>query len=279
MRATTSNLFEQLLRNIDFLLVGSFYGTARLAVYRVAFDLAMEPAMAVGTLVNRTALPVFARLAAAGQPVEQALAWSLGRVIVLTAPLTGGLLLAADPLTAMLHDRQGHSYAAAALPLKLLAAASLLRITTQLLYPLMMGSGRPGTAARLSALTLVLLSGGIVAVGCLLPGQSGIVAVSAVWLGVYPLVLLWGAAALKRWKVSVLELAGSLLAPAAGLIVMVTVVWFALLLLGPAGNPTELGVTLSAVALTYAVLFLRARKAEATRAPPQTSSGGRAKAR
>lgn len=56
-RAATANIAEQMFKNIDYLLIGWFYGASYLAVYRVAFDVAMEPAMAVGTLVNRTACP------------------------------------------------------------------------------------------------------------------------------------------------------------------------------------------------------------------------------
>ncbi|MDB5393785.1 MAG: lipopolysaccharide biosynthesis protein, partial [Rhodospirillales bacterium] len=128
MRAAASNIFEQIFKNIDFLLVGWFYGAAQLAVYRVAFEVAMEPAMAVGTVVNRTALPVFARVSAVRDHLAQSLTWSLRRLVILVAPLMVGLILVADPLSALLHDEQGNSYAAAALPLKLLAAAALLRV-------------------------------------------------------------------------------------------------------------------------------------------------------
>ena len=100
MRAATSNIFEQLFKNVDYLLIGWFYGAAPLAVYRVAFDIAMEPAMAVGTLVNRTALPVFAKLASARDALAQSLSWSLGRLSILVFPLMVGLILAADPLGA-----------------------------------------------------------------------------------------------------------------------------------------------------------------------------------
>ena len=260
LRATASNVFEQVFKNVDFLLVGWFYGAARLAVYRVAFDLAMEPAMAVGTLVNRTALPVFVRVAGSPDQLSQALTWSLGRIAILVAPLMGGLILAADPLTALLHDGRGGSYAAAALPLKLLAAAALLRIVTQLLYPLMMGSGRPGMAARLSALTLLLLSLGILVAGWRFRGQSGIVAVSAVWLCVTPLVLGWGVVMLsRRWQVRPRELARSLAAPAVGLGCMVGVVEAARLVVGVIGPRLDLGIVAMASVLTYAALLARAR--------------------
>lgn len=260
IRAATSNIFEQIFKNVDYLLIGWFYGAAPLAVYRVAFDVAMEPAMAVGTLVNRTALPVFARVAGVKAELARALTWSLRRLAVLVAPLMVGLMLAADPLTALIRDEQGNSYAAAALPLKLLAAAGLLRVTSQLLFPVLIGSGRPRAAARLSAMTLALLGAGILAAGFCLPAQQGIVAVSAVGLGVYLLLLIWGARYLRQhWDLRAGDLAQVFFVPFAGIGALVSMVGGARALVGAADPWTEIGIVLAATALTYAGLFRLAR--------------------
>lgn len=260
MRAATSNIFEQLFKNIDYLLVGWFYGASQLAVYRVAFDVAMEPAMAVGTLVNRTALPVFARVSAVRDHLAQSLTWSLRRLVTLVAPLMAGLILVADPLTALLHDQQGNSYAAAALPLKLLASAALLRITAQLLFPVMMGSGRPELAARMSALTLLLLGAGILAAGFSFHARNGIIAVSAVWLGVYPILLAWGMRYLRRsWGIHAGELGRAFVEPFIGVGALVLSVEMTRLWVGSHDPGIQIGTVLAATLLTYAGLFLHAR--------------------
>jgi O-antigen/teichoic acid export membrane protein len=260
IRAASANIFEQLFKNIDYLLIGWFYGASQLAVYRVAFDVAMEPAQAVGTLVNRTALPVLARVAAVRDHLVQSLSWSLTRLATLVVPLMVGLILVADPLTALLHDEQGSSYAAAALPLKILAAAALLRVSTQLLTPLMLATGRPGTALRLAAATLILLSGGIAVVGVTFDARSGIVAVSAVWLAVYPLLLIWGSVYLKRhWNIGVGELAPAFIAPLVGGGLMVALVKAAQSLTGGSA-PVQVGIVVVATALTYGGLFLNGRR-------------------
>jgi O-antigen/teichoic acid export membrane protein len=260
MRAAAANLFEQIFKNVDYLLIGWFYGASQLAVYRVAFDVAMEPAMAVGTLVNRTALPVFARVAAGKDHFVQSLTWSLRRLVILVAPLMVGLMLVADPLTALIHDDRGNSYAAAALPLKLLAAAALMRVTSQLLSPVMMASGRPGTAARLSAMTLLLLSAGILVAGFSFHAQTGIIAVSAIWLGVYPLLLVWGTRYLRRhWGIRAGTLARTFIVPCVGIGAMVSIVAAARLLIGGSDPAIQIGIVLAATALTYAGLFLHAR--------------------
>jgi O-antigen/teichoic acid export membrane protein len=259
IRAAAANIFEQIFKNIDFLLVGWFYGTARLAVYRVAFDVAMEPAMAVGTLVNRTALPVFARVSTVRDQLARSLTWSLRRLTMLVAPLMVGLILAADPLTALLHDEQGNSYAAAALPLKLLAAAGLFRVTSQILTPLMLASGRPGTAATLSAATLLLLSLGILVAGISFNAQAGIVAVSAVWLAVYALLLVWGSTYLRRhWDIRALELAPAFIEPLAVAGIMAFAVELALAFTGE-NTIVRVAIVVAAIALAYAGLFLSAR--------------------
>jgi O-antigen/teichoic acid export membrane protein len=206
-RATLSGLCETMINNVHYLLVGWFYGAAALAEFRVAFDLAMEPANAAGQLINRTALPVFARVSAVREHLAQSLTWSLRRLLTVVLPFAVVIVLAADPITALIHDEQGRSYVAASLPLKLFAAAAVLRVVMQLAYPLLFGSGRPQMAVRLSATTLLLLSAGMLLVGLTVPAANGIVAMSAVWLVVPPLLLVWQARYLRRhWNISARDL-------------------------------------------------------------------------
>jgi O-antigen/teichoic acid export membrane protein len=265
IRAASANVFEQTFKNIDFLLIGWFWGPAPLAIYRVAFDVAMEPAIAVGTLVNRTALPVFARVAAVRTELAQSLGWSVGRLTMLVAPLCAGLILAAGPLTQLLHDEQGNSYAAAALPLKLLAAAAFLRVILQLLTPLMLATNRPGSAAGLSAATLSLLTAGIIAAGIAFDPARGIIAVSAVWLGVYPLLLVWGGFYLHRnWGIGPWELAQGIVAPLIAIGAMAFGVQLLDGLTGDIQPAVSLAVVVSAMLLVYGALFLGKRLRPAT---------------
>ncbi|MGE4481484.1 oligosaccharide flippase family protein [Acidocella sp.] len=260
LRSASANISDQIFKNIDYLLVGWFYGAASLAVYRVAFDLAMEPAMAVGSLVNRTALPVFARVAAVPAHLREALLWSLQRLTTLTAPCMAGLVLLAVPLTGLLHDSQGHSYKAAALPLQILAVAAMLRVATQLVTPVLMSSGRPGTAAKLSFTTLLLLSGLILLAGLTVHGNAGLVAVSLAWLAVYPLLLAWSVVYLRtQWQIHPLSLLRPFLVP--GLtIVLMTGFTLAFRPFGWSAMPAaQIAIGLTAVGLAYAGLNWHAR--------------------
>ncbi len=262
LRSAAANVFEQIFKNIDFLLVGWFYGAPALAVYRLAFDIAMEPAMAVGTLVNRTALPVFARLAADPAALRQAMFWSLRRLTLLVAPFMAALCLMARPLTALLHDSLGHSYAQAALPLEILSLAAILRVTSQLLTPLLMASGQPGMAAKLSAATLALLGSLILAAGLLVHGPDGLAAVASAWAAIYPLLLGWGVVYLhRRWQITPRSLLTPLLVPVLSILFMFLFV-FGLGRFAWAQAPlARIALVLAAAGLAYAGLFSRAQVA------------------
>ena len=262
LKSASANIFEQIFKNIDYLLVGWFYGAAPLAVYRVAFDVVMEPAMAVGTIINRTALPVFAKVAAAPAQLREALFWALQRVASLVAPCMAGLGLMAVPLMGLLHDSQGHSYAAAALPLQILAAAAVLRIASQLITPLLMGTGQPGKAASLSFITLMLLGGFILLAGLTVHGAMGLIAVSAAWLAIYPFLLSWSVTYLRRvWQVSPLALLKPFITPAVAVAFMVAFTLGARALPFGGDAAARIAAAVVATGLAYGGLVLWGRRA------------------
>lgn len=260
LRAASAEVMQQLFRNVDYLLVGWFYGPSSLAIYRVAFDITMEPAAAIGGLVNRTALPVFAKFSQVKERVAQSFTWAIGRIASLVGPLMAAFILCADGLTDFIHDANGLSYAAAALPLKILAGAAVLRAIYQLLYPLVLGTGRPGMAVRMSATTLVLLTVGLAAVGTIFEAERGIVAMATVWLAIYPLLLLWGARFVARsYALNTRRLAASMGAPLTATVAMVAVVEFLRLLVARPDPYLQIASALTALALTYAGIFLYSR--------------------
>ena len=258
IRATLSGLCEQMINNVHHLLVGWFYGPVVLAEFRVAFDVAMELANAAGTLINRTSLPVFAKVSAAREQLVPLLLWSLRRLLAVVAPLAVGIVLASDSITSLIHDEQHHSYAAASLPLKILAAAAVLRVLSQLVYPVMFGSGRPHLAVRFSVTTLLLLSVGMLVVGLNVPTAYGIVAISMVWLAVPPLLLLWQAHYLRRyWHIRAADLLRAAAAPFAAVVFLICVVQAGRYLLG-AGSPVlQLAMVLVLSVLACVALLMR----------------------
>jgi hypothetical protein len=70
---------------------------------------------------------------------------------------------------------------------QLLAVATLLRVITELLFPVLLPAGR-GTGG-----ILLLPAIAILAVGYSMPERVGIIAIAGCWLGIYPFVPAWGA--------------------------------------------------------------------------------------
>ena len=258
IRATLSGLCEQMTNNVHHLLVGWFYGPAILAEFRVAFDIAMEPANAAGTLINRTSLPVFAKVSGVREQLVPLLLWSLRRLLAVVAPLAVAIMLASDSITALIHDERHRSYAAASLPLKILAAAAVLRVLSQLAYPVMFGSGRPHLAVRFAVTTLLLLSAGMMVVGLNVPAANGIVAISIVWLAVPPLLLLWQAHYLRRyWHVRAADLLRASAGPFAAVVILVSVVAAFRYLLGTGSPAIQLTMVLMLSLLACMALLMR----------------------
>lgn len=261
VRAAAAETMQQLFRNVDYLLIGWFYGPSPLAIYRVAFDIAMEPAVAAGDLINRTALPVFARFSTAREKVAQSFTWAAGRIVTLVAPLMAAFILCADPLMHLIHDAQGISYAAAALPLKILAGAAVLRAVYQLLYPLALGTGRPGMAVRMSAATLVMLTTGLVGAGMIFNAQQGIIAMALVWLVIYPLMIEWGARFVARsYGIRRDELVKSVLVPLAATAGMIAVVEMIRPLFSRTDLIVQVALVFTTLVCTYAGIFLYSRR-------------------
>ena len=261
VRAAAANVIEQTFKNVDYLLVGWFYGPSALAIYRVAFDIAMEPAMAVATLINRTVLPVLARAAAVGGQLSPLLLWALRRLLKLVAPLMLAVILLADQITSLLHDGNGNSYAAAALPLKILAATAILRVMAQLLPTVMLVSGRPGLAARLSAIIFLTLTACILAIGSSLPAAIGISAVASAWAVTYMPLLIWGVIYLRRhWAVRAIDMVHALIGPFLGIVAMGAVVQASRHIIGLSHSNIQIVVVLCAMAVTYAGLFVQASR-------------------
>lgn len=261
LNAAASNAFQQLFRNVDFLLIGWLYGPADLAVYRLAFDIAMEPAVAVGDLINRTSVPVFVRAMSVREHLRPAYLWSLRRLVTIVAPLMAALALIATPLTGLINDPQGQNYAAAAIPLKILVMAALLRVVLQTHYPLLLADGRAFTALRLSAVTLVLLSSGILLAGLSLPASSGIIAVSWVWLAVYPALLTWTVRDLGRvMQVRLRDLLSTIAIPATGAIMLILLSLSLSSWLDNTDPHVQIAVIAAITMLIYAAIALYARQ-------------------
>jgi O-antigen/teichoic acid export membrane protein len=155
MPSTLSNALVQWARNVDYLFVGALLGMAPLGLYRVAFDLAMEPVIATGDVVARSATPTLRRLAGSSSALKGAFDYSIKLTLLTALPLALVVFVAAPSLLALVKDA---SFVPAASATRWLVVASIMRVLIGLYTPLGMALGRPGLSLRTSLEMLLMLS-------------------------------------------------------------------------------------------------------------------------
>jgi O-antigen/teichoic acid export membrane protein len=154
IKAASASILYNFYRNADYYLIGRILGTRALGVYRVAFDLAMTPTVAVLTVVNRSALPVYARLSDDLPALRRAFLWTLKSLGILLAPVTAILFFAPEDLLRWVNKGE---WLDAAPMVRWLAAAAFVRSLAQTFPYLFHALKRPALALYDSLFTMALL--------------------------------------------------------------------------------------------------------------------------
>jgi O-antigen/teichoic acid export membrane protein len=185
-KAAASGVLYHFYRNFDYYLLGRFLGMSAVGIYRVAFDLAMTPTLAVLTVVNRSALPVYSRLSDRPDELRAAFLWTLRSMGILVAPVTALLVFAAEDLLGWVDHGK---WIDAAPMVRWLAIAALLRCIAQVFPQLFHALRRPVLAIYDGVLTAVVLSL-LLYVGIRGWGeQLGPIVASWAWTALYPVTL------------------------------------------------------------------------------------------
>jgi O-antigen/teichoic acid export membrane protein len=186
-KVASSGLLQQFYRNADYYFIGRMLGAEPLGLYRVAFDLAMAPTQAVSMVVNRSALPVYARMAERPAELRDAFLWTLRSLAILLAPVTAILAFAAEDLLGWV---QHGAWLDAAPMVRWLAAAALLRCIAQTFPQLFHALKRPAFALYDSAITATLLCALLFGGLTLLGGRYGVEVAAWAWVALHPLSLI-----------------------------------------------------------------------------------------
>jgi O-antigen/teichoic acid export membrane protein len=184
--STLSQALLQWARNIDYLFVGAFLGMAPLGLYRVAFDLAMEPVIATGEVVARSATPTLHKLARTPDRLDAAFGYSMKLSLAISLPLSLLIFCFAPRLLELARD---HSFVAASDAARWLAVAAVLRMLLGLYTPLALALGQPRLALRTSFELLALLTLALALCVGALGSSLSIASAGVAWCAALVLVL------------------------------------------------------------------------------------------
>jgi O-antigen/teichoic acid export membrane protein len=181
---TGERLTLEAFQNMDYLILGALTGPGVVGIYRVAFDIAMMPAVAIADVLNRTALPVMARLR--GKELADLFVTTSGKLAILMGAVGAVIIASAVDITAIF---QSGEYAAAAVPTQILAVAAALRVLFQLFPDMFNAAGRPALTFRFGVASLFVLALCLGVAIKVIGVDDGAVALASGWLGVYPILI------------------------------------------------------------------------------------------
>ncbi|MBZ5712692.1 oligosaccharide flippase family protein, partial [Nannocystis pusilla] len=198
LKTSLSRILFFVYTGLDFYVVGHFFGRAALGLYKAAADLALDPARIISTVVVSVAFPAFSR--ARDRPA--ALAEQFLKLSRLSFIVVSGFLVivvpAAPDLLLLLDER----WVGAAVAVRVLAIAALLRALSAVVPPLLDGIGRPSLTLTYMAVAAVTMPLWFAVAAMLFGDWLGYASVAWAWVLGYPLAF----AVLLRFALRHLEI-------------------------------------------------------------------------
>jgi O-antigen/teichoic acid export membrane protein len=195
MHVAGSGVLYQVYKNADYFLVGKLLGIEALGLYRVAFDVAMQPTDAIIAVVNRVGFPVYSRLASDAKALLSSFLSSTRSFLLMAAPVAAIIFVAAGDVLEVVG---GSRWIDARPAVQILVWAGLLRAAAMIFPQVYVAVGRPQYASLDSVLTLVLLTLSFW-FGLTYFPSLGVLSVCLAWLLCYPLILSWHFALIRRF--------------------------------------------------------------------------------
>lgn len=154
VKIVSVNTLGILLLNLDYLLIGRFFGAAALGVYTLAFRIPELIIMQFCNVIATVIFPVFSKLRATPQALSDAFLTTTRYVAIVTVPLGLGLALVAKPFVLTLFTAKW----AEAIPV--MRAISIYALLLSLAYnagDVYKAQGRPMLLTRISLLKAAIL--------------------------------------------------------------------------------------------------------------------------
>ena len=99
-----SSGIDRLNKNLHYLIVGKLLGEGTLGIYRIVYELAMTPALALYDVVGQSSFPVFARLQDKREELSRLFLWNQKNVAIFCAIPIVAILFAAEDVFSLMED-------------------------------------------------------------------------------------------------------------------------------------------------------------------------------
>ncbi len=154
IRYCCSNLIETLNKNIHYFIVGKFFGESILGVYRVGYELAMTPALALLNVVNESSYAVFAKVKEKKEELSSLFAWNQGNIAIFSLVPIVFILFCSKDIFSLINNGEWMD-ATSFISLALVVAFAKALVQT---FPeLYRACGKPGYALKTDAFECTLI--------------------------------------------------------------------------------------------------------------------------
>lgn len=200
LKTSASQILFYFYTNVDYPIVGAFFGSEALGLYRIAYDIVLDPVRIISAVIVDIAFPAFAKLRhAKDQLVAQFVSFTrLNLITVMT--FSAIVLVAADDVILVIFPK----YVGAEPAIRILCIVAVLRAVSYVVPPLLDGVGRPERTFKYTLTAAIALPLSYLGGAWLLGPSLGFVSVAVAWAIGYPIafgVLVYMATATLDWTV------------------------------------------------------------------------------
>ena len=190
IKSSGSQILYYFYTNVDYPIVGYFFGDAALGLYRMAYEIALEPVRVIANVVIDIAFPTFARLRhSTALLTAQFLTFTRLNLITVMTYAALIFIIADDLILVAFPDYVGAEHA-----VRILCLVAIFRSIGYVMPPLLDGVGHPERTLKYMATAAVALPLGYLIAAKTLGGSAGWLSVAWAWAFCYPIafaVLVW----------------------------------------------------------------------------------------
>jgi O-antigen/teichoic acid export membrane protein len=197
LRSGVSQVLYYTYTNLDYVVVGYYFGEAANGIYSLAYWIVLEAVKTIANVVIDVALPTFARVRDDRERLITQFIKLTRLNLIAVLPFVVLIVLVVPEFLQLAYSGgkwNAQQLAICATAARILCAVGLLRALGFIGPPLLDGIGRPELTLRYMILATVVLVTAYVVGANLLGGQLGLLSVAVAWAVGYPIAfagLLW----------------------------------------------------------------------------------------
>jgi O-antigen/teichoic acid export membrane protein len=190
LRSAASQILYQLYTNLDYPIVGYFFGDASLGIYTLAYSIVLEPVKTIANVVIDVAFPTFSRLRNDSAALVQQFLQFTRLNLIAVLPFVALVALIIPEVLHLLYtsgkwDRAQLDLCAEAA--RILCVVGVLRALGFIGPPLLDGVGRPERTLRYMVVATLFVPGAFLVGAIVLGGSMGFLSVAVAWAVGYPI--------------------------------------------------------------------------------------------